>query len=72
MRKKIPAVVFLIVLLCLLSGCSGGKKDTVQTVKIGVTLYDQYDTFISEMMAGLQPVPRLWRKKPERPSIWRS
>ena len=50
MRKKIPAVVFLIVLLCLLSGCSGGKKDTVQTVKIGVTLYDQYDTFISEMM----------------------
>ena len=50
MRKKIPAVVFLIVLLCLLSGCSGGKKDTVQTVKIGVTLYDQYDPFISEMM----------------------
>ena len=50
MRKKIPAVVFLIVLLCLLSGCSGGKKDTVQTVKIGVTLYDQYDTFISEMI----------------------
>ena len=49
MRKKIPAVVFLIVLLCLLSGCSGGKKDTVQTVKIGVTLYDQYDTFFSEM-----------------------
>lgn len=51
MRKKIPAVVFLTVLLCLLSGCSGGKKDAVQTVKIGVTLYDQYDTFISEMMS---------------------
>ena len=31
-------------------GCKNSEEDTVKNIKIGVTLYDQYDTFLSEMM----------------------
>lgn len=34
----------------LLSGCGSGKKEVVKSFKIGVTLYDQYDTFVSQLM----------------------
>ena len=34
----------------LLTGCSSGKEVAVKSTKIGVTLYDQYDTFIAELM----------------------
>ena len=34
----------------LLTGCGRKDEDTVKNIKIGVTLYDQYDTFISELM----------------------
>ena len=40
------AVLLASVTACSLGGCAGKKKDTVRTVKIGLTLYDQYDTFI--------------------------
>lgn len=33
-----------------ISGCSRGGEDTVRSIKIGVTLYDQYDTFVAQMM----------------------
>ena len=45
------AVLLASVTACSLGGCAGKKKDTVQTVKIGLTLYDQYDTFISELVS---------------------
>ena len=31
-------------------GCKGNEEEAVKNIKIGITLYDQYDTFISEMM----------------------
>lgn len=34
----------------LLTGCGGGKEAEIKGVKIGVVVYDQYDTFISQMM----------------------
>ena len=34
----------------LLSGCGQGRAAKQKTMKIGVTLYDQYDTFISHLM----------------------
>ena len=34
----------------LLTGCSSGKEVAVKSTKIGVTLYDQYDTFIAELI----------------------
>ena len=46
MKKRMLAVLLASVTACSLGGCTGEKKDTVRTVKIGLTLYDQYDTFI--------------------------
>ena len=46
MKKRMLAVLLASVTACSLGGCAGEKKDTVRTVKIGLTLYDQYDTFI--------------------------
>lgn len=48
-------VLSIALLLCLIigtiSGCSGTpKKQQVNSIKIGVTVYDQYDTFMSELM----------------------
>lgn len=34
----------------LLAGCGENGDDVVKSIKIGVTLYDQYDTFIMELM----------------------
>lgn len=34
------------------SGCANSKEEAVKSIKIGVTLYDQYDTFLTEMMTG--------------------
>lgn len=51
MKKRMLAVLLASVTACSLGGCAGKKKDTVQTVKIGLTLYDQYDTFISELVS---------------------
>ena len=35
----------------LMAGCGKPKEEMTKNIKIGVTLYDQYDTFISELMA---------------------
>ncbi len=52
-KKKILAGILTIVIL--LSGCgtrSAEQTDTAKdTIRIGVTLYNQHDTFISEMMS---------------------
>ncbi len=31
-------------------GCKGSERENVKNIKIGITLYDQYDTFVSELM----------------------
>lgn len=48
MRKR--CAVICLAAAALLSGCGNKKDNTVKNIKIGVALYDQYDTFISEMM----------------------
>ena len=43
------------------SGCSGSKKTAEiqpQNIKIGVSVYDQYDTFMSEIISQLQSYTR--------------
>ena len=43
------------------SGCSGSKKTAEiqpQSIKIGVSVYDQYDTFMSEIISQLQSYAR--------------
>jgi methyl-galactoside transport system substrate-binding protein len=46
--------ILLLAGVCCLSGCKVSGKKTVKSIKIGVTLYDQYDTFISELMNELK------------------
>lgn len=48
-------IVSIYVILCLmgniLAGCSGRmQEDEIKTIRIGVTVYDQYDTFISQLI----------------------
>jgi len=51
MKKKVTLAVSMIVILSMLSGCNSlQQKPTVKNIKIGVTLYDQYDTFLSQLM----------------------
>lgn len=52
-KKHLIAGIVIIGLLCsILSGCRNTSDEQVKSIKIGVTLYDQYDTFISQLMEG--------------------
>ena len=49
-HKNLIAVI-LLAAGCLLDGCGIPQKEAaVKSVKIGVTVYDQYDTFVSQLM----------------------
>lgn len=55
LRKRLGVLVLSLVLLAnLISGCSVSLKDndedTIKTIRIGVSVYDQYDTFIAGLM----------------------
>lgn len=60
MRKKIRKYCFRLcnrrfvlvcLFLCVLTGCSAEiETNKTESVKIGVTVYDQYDTFVSALM----------------------
>ncbi len=39
-------------MLVAAAGCGSSQEEAVKNIKIGITLYDQYDTFLSEMMEG--------------------
>ncbi len=50
MRKILSCIVAAGVLAGMLSGCGKGAAQEDKDIKIGVTVYDQYDTFISQLM----------------------
>lgn len=49
-RKYLVLAGVLCMAAVTAGGCKNSEEDTVKNIKIGVTLYDQYDTFLSEMM----------------------
>ena len=49
-RKYLALAGVLCMAAVTAGGCKNSEEDTVKNIKIGVTLYDQYDTFLSEMM----------------------
>ena len=57
-RQRLTAALLL---LCVLCGC-GVQKDSQQkekdSLKIGVSVYDQYDTFMAEVISQLQSYAR--------------
>lgn len=52
MKKIIAAVINSILICIMFIGCSTSKEtqEELKSLKIGVALYDQYDTFIDELM----------------------
>lgn len=54
MRRKLQFLACMLtvtMLAGLLTGCTGERKVNEQkSIKLGVTLYDQYDTFVSQLM----------------------
>ncbi len=51
--KMLALVLCLSMLVCTFTGCSNSEEKTVTSIKIGVTLYDKYDTFLSELMNAM-------------------
>ncbi len=49
-KKAAGALLACVVLACALAGCGSPAQREIKSIKIGVTVYDQYDTFISLMM----------------------
>lgn len=49
--KKITILILGLILTLSLMGCDEDSKEEVKSIKIGVTMYDQYDVFLSQMMS---------------------
>lgn len=43
-RKYLVLAGVLCIITVAAGGCKSGEEETVKNIKIGVTLYDQYDT----------------------------
>ena len=50
-KKMTVAFGGILVMSVVIGGC-GGREDAKKSIKIGISVYDQYDTFLSEMMEG--------------------
>lgn len=49
-KKRAAAVLGGMAVVCLLTGCGSSGTERVKNIKIGVTVYDQYDTFVSQLV----------------------
>lgn len=50
-KRILSEVMALFLMMCLFTGCSAGtQEEEPKSIKIGVTVYDQYDTFVSQLM----------------------
>lgn len=53
-RRQMAGAAAALLAAGLLTGCGGSQNaDTVTSLKIGVSVYDQYDTFLAEMMTDM-------------------
>ena len=48
-KKMTEAFGGILVMSVVIGGC-GGREDAKKSIKIGISVYDQYDTFVSEMI----------------------
>ena len=55
MQKRIRRVLSLLLTLVLLTGCTAQRAQSKKKVRIGVSVYDSYDTFIAELSSGRTP-----------------
>lgn len=58
MKFRSIRVLCLLLVICLLSGCGGREKKEpdMSNVKIGISVYNQYDTFIAEIVNSVEKI----------------
>lgn len=56
MKRNSKRIWCLVLLICLLSGCGGKgmEQEKPKELKIGISVYNQYDTYISEIVESLK------------------
>lgn len=56
MGKLILRAIGLLACCSILAGCDGetAKEETINNIKIGVSVYNEYDTFVSEIMDSME------------------
>ncbi len=60
--KRYIAIILMICLLMSMTGCDVNMDENqVKTIKIGISVYDQYDTFVTTLMDSLNK----WAKEKE-------
>lgn len=52
MTKKGRLFIVLTVCMLVLIGCGRVKEQQIKSIKIGISVYDQYDTFVGQMMTA--------------------
>ena len=69
-KQRISGALILTLGASMLVGCELPERNTqVKSIKIGVTLYDQYDAFLSELMEDFNTYAAA---KEEETGIWKS
>lgn len=58
--KRILGIVLFFCMVCVCApGCTGRtRQEEVKNIRIGVTVYDQYDTFVSQLMEAFKVYAR--------------
>lgn len=52
MMRKGSVLAAVMIGIFMLSGCGRVKDQPIKNIKIGISVYDQYDTFVSQMMTA--------------------
>lgn len=52
MMKKRRVLAAVMLGMLLITGCGPSKEQPVKNIKIGISVYDQYDTFVGQMMTA--------------------
>ena len=72
-KQRISGALILTLGASMLVGCELPERNTqVKSIKIGVTLYDQYDAFLSELMEDFNTYAAAKERRQESPLMWKS
>ena len=61
MKKVIGSILLSIIMVLMLVGCTEEKKSQNNNVKIGISVYDEYDTFVASVIDSFKQ----WASKKE-------
>lgn len=54
MKKGFILLIIFCLVILLVPGCSGNKSNKGDTIKIGITIYDRTDAFLSELISEIR------------------